>query len=223
MILEEYLAIITSQHAGRPRFVATVEAILRPAQGIDGLLQEMRAAFDLDAALGAQLDATGLWIGRTRYVRTPLDGVYFSWGDEGVGWGQGLWQGLYDPDSGIVRLPDDIFRALLKAKVAANAWDGTIPGAYEVWATAFSETGSTIIIEDNQDMSMVVGIAGVPFSPVFEQLLIQGYVPLKPVGVRIAWYAITPEGGPLFAWNSESSALDGWNTASWPQKITPTL
>lgn len=137
MKLQDYLDLITSQHKTRPKFIATLEALLKPVQGVADLLDDMRTIFDLDTAIGQQLDATGIRIGRTRYLKTPLEGIYFSWNEKGVGWQEGIWKGLYDPDTGLIRLPDDIYRTLLKAKVAANQWDGTIPGAYEVWDTVF--------------------------------------------------------------------------------------
>jgi hypothetical protein len=75
-------------------------------------------------------------------------------------------------------------------------------------------------------MSMVIGIAGMPLNAVFEQLLLQQYIPLKPNGVHIKWYAITPDGGPLFAWNCDSPALAGWSDENkkggrWPDRLTP--
>ncbi|WP_027188679.1 DUF2612 domain-containing protein [Desulfovibrio cuneatus] len=224
--MEEYLNLVPSQHRQRPRFMATVQAVLAPLHTVEALLEELRTAFDLDTATGRQLDAVGVRVGRTRYLHTPLEGVFFSWNEEGVGWGQGVWKGKYDAENGLTTLPDDVYRTLLKAKVAANAWNGTTPGAYEAWEVAFADTGSMIVLQDNQDMSMIVGIAGRIMNPVFEQLLLQQYVPLKPEGVRIQWYAVTPDGGPLFAWNCNSPALSGWadssgNGGRWPRVLRP--
>ncbi len=219
--MDAYTNLVPSQHSQKPRFMATLKAVLAPLEKAADLLHELRTAFDLDTATGKQLDAVGVRVGRTRYLNTPLENVYFSWNTEKVGWGEGVWKGKFDPENGLVALPDDIFRMLLKAKVVANRWDGTTTGAYEAWEIAFSDIGSTILIQDNQDMSMVVGIAGMPLNPVFEQLLLQNYVPLKPEGVRIKWYMVTPDGGPLFAWNCDSPALAGWNKGRWPNKLTP--
>lgn len=221
MTIDEYLDLIPSQHRQKTRYVATVETLLRPLDAVAGLLEKMRIAFDLDTAIGAQLDAVGVRVGRARQLHTPLEGVYFSWDVAGIGWQEGVWKGKHDPDTGIVSLPDDIFRMLLKAKVAANSWDGSTPSAYDAWEVAFADMGSVILIQDNQDMSMIVGIAGARLTPVFEQLLLQGYVPLKPEGVRIRWYAVTPDGGPLFAWNCDSPALAGWGKGRWPVRLVP--
>lgn len=217
---EKYTSLVTSQHR-KPRFLALVRTFTQPLMDVCTLLEEMRATFDLDTAIGVQLDATGEWIGRTRFLRMPLEGVYFSWGEPGLGWGQGVWKGKFDPTSGLTRLPDDVYRRLLKATVAANAWDGTVNGAYAVWEAAFADTGSIILIQDNMDMSMSVGIAGMPLDAVTKQLLLRQYIRLKAEGVRIRWYAVTPDGGPLFAWGCDSEALAGWGHGRWPIILRP--
>lgn len=223
--MDAYLALVTSQHRHRPRFMAVTEALLAPLCAVDDLLQGLRRAFDLDQAVGVQLDQVGEWIGRSRRLRIPLTDVYFAWDTEGVGWEQGAWMGRYDPATGMVSLPDDVYRTLLRAKVAANSWDGTVPGAYAVWEAAFAATGSIILIQDNQDMSMAVGIAAVPPDAVTQQLLLQGYIPLKPEGVRVSYYAITPASDPdaaaLFAWDCDSAGLAGWGRGNYPKILYP--
>jgi hypothetical protein len=170
-----------------------------------------------------QLDQVGEWIGRSRYLETPLEGVWFSWDEEDaeVGWDEGAWLGPYDPETYMVELPDESYRTLLKAKVAANAWDGTVPGAYEVWETLFASVGSYVAIQDNQDMSILVVLAGTRPDAVIKALLMGGYIPLKPEGVRIAAYAIPPDGGKIFAWNRSTEALGGWGQGAFPEFVTP--
>jgi hypothetical protein len=219
--LDDYLGLATSLYRGKPNFVALCTSLTQPLVDQQALLDAIRSGFDLDTAVGAQLDKVGEWVGRSRYLDVPLTGVYFSWGTAAVGWAQGSWKGVYDPATGMVALPDDAYRKLLRAKIAANAWDGTIPGAYEVWETVFSDTGSTIVIQDKQDMSMIIGVAGSMLDAVMKALLTNGYIPLKPEGVRISGYAVPPGGGKIFTWGCDSSALGGWGEASWPEMITP--
>ena len=217
----DYPGLVTSQHQ-KPRYTALVAVLTQPLVDAQALLASMPAEFDVDTAVGVQLDAVGLWAGITRVLRVPLSGVYFAWGIEGVGWSEGVWKGPYDPTSGLTSLPDDVFRRLIKARIAANAWDGSIPGAYSVWESAFADTGSIILIQDNQAMSMVVGIAGQPLDTIEQALLVNGYIPLKPEGVQVLYYAVAPSVGPLFAWDvSPSSVLSGWDSGQWPTELIP--
>lgn len=219
--VDDYKSLITSEHADKPKYMATIGVTASISAYLQELAADLPRQFDLDEAVGVQLDAVGEWIGRSRRIDTPLTGVYFTWDDvASTGWDNGVWQGEFDPDSGLTVLPDDEYRLLLRAKVAANQWDGTIPGAYDIWTTVFPD--SLIIIQDNQDMSMTVGVAGSQLSTVTQALLTGGYIPLKPEGVRVNYYAISVDSGPLFAWDAESEALAGWDTGSWALELPPT-
>lgn len=219
---DDYIALITSEHADKPLFVAVIRALVQPAVDSMNLLQTFPDLYDLDAAQGTQLDAVGLWVGISRQLRIPLTGVYFSWDDVPLlGWDSGSWQGLYDPTTGLTSLPDDEYRQLIRAKIAANRWTGGVYDAEAIWAQVFAGTGREIIVQDNQDMTMTVGFVGAPLTAIQQALLTGGYFPLKPEGVRIRFYAIPPDTGPLFAWDANSSELQGWDTGRWPQEIIP--
>ena len=179
MSADDYLALITSEHRHRPKFEAVVAGLAGPFVEMQAMLERMRTLHDIDTATGVHLDRAGEWIGRSRYVAIPLENVYYSWGVEGLGWIEGYWKGKHDPDRGMVRLSDDAYRTVLKAKIGANRWDGTIPGAYEVWRTAFADIGSVVVIQDNQDMSMLLGITGVRLDNVMRQLILQRYIRLE--------------------------------------------
>lgn len=215
MTTDQYIDLITSEHAERPKFVETVRASVSPLSKVQEVLRSMPAAFDVDTAVGVQLDTIGLWVGRSRYVGTPISGVYMTWDSTAaLGWEGGVWKGQFDPDEGLVELPDDSYRLLIKAKIAANHWDGTIPGAYAVWEQIFKD--SYLIIEDLQDMTMAIGVSGIPLSTLDTALLERGYLPLKPAGVRIRDYAVVPTAGVLFSWDMETSAaFAGWETGNW--------
>lgn len=215
MSIDGYLARITSEHNKRPRFMATVAASVSPFAKIQEVLLSLPQAFDVDVAIGDQLDAVGRWVGIGRTLNEPITGVYLEWdGDEDVGWDSGVWKGEFDPDDGLLTLPDDSYRLLIKAKIAANHWDGTIPGAYAVWESVFE--GSSLIIEDLQDMTMTIGVSGVALSTLDTKLLQDGYLVVKPAGVRIRDYAIIPVAGVLFAWDFEETEIyGGWEIGKW--------
>ena len=114
---DDYIGRLSAYHRARPRFKATVAALCDAAAGVRELYGSMPAAFDLDLAIGAQLDAVGRWVGLDRKVRTPISNVYFSHDIDGLGFDQGVWQGPFDPDSGLTELDDDTYRLLLRAKI----------------------------------------------------------------------------------------------------------
>jgi hypothetical protein len=216
MTLDDYLRLITTQHREAPRFIATLSAAVGGALQAGASLEALLAAFDIDSAVGVQLDIIGVWVGRDRNIATPLEDVYFTWDDtDATGWDSGVWRGEFDPDTGLTSLPDDSYRVLLKAKIAANHWDGTIPGAYDVWSSAFGDE-LVIFITDNQDMTMTVTVVTQGLSAVTKALLTGGYIPLKPAGVRVN-YEISDGFGPVFAWDTdpETSLLAGWDNGSW--------
>lgn len=222
MTTDEYLNLIASEHRGKPKFEATVSISVSPFAKIQDVLKSLPAAFDIDVAVGRQLDVVGEWIGRSRRIDTPLVGVYFEWdGAASVGWESGVWKGPFDPDSGLVDLPDDSYRTQLKTKIVANNWDGTVPQAYAIWKSAFG-TESALLIQDNQDMSMVIGVAGHPLDIVEQALLLNGYIPLKPAGVCVQYYAIAPAAGSLMAWDvTPNDALAGWDAGQWATELMP--
>lgn len=149
-----YTGLITSNHAVRPKFVATVAASVQPLADSGALLASIPAAFDLDNAVGAQLDVIGQWVGISRNLPTPLTGVYFSLDTTGLGLDQGIIFGPGDSLSGLTAVPDDHYRIMLAAKIASNYWDGTIPGAYAVLAVALASAAFRLMIQDNGDMTL---------------------------------------------------------------------
>jgi hypothetical protein len=187
----EYLALITSEHNEKPKFVATVEASVAPFAALQSTMRKFVRDFDVDSAIGVQLDIVGLWIGVTRIVAVPLDGYYFTWDDTvQTGWDNGVWIGIGDPTAGFTNLPDDLYRAVLKAKIRANNWKGDIPGAYEIVQQAFPTLGAGLTITDNQDMTMTVTIDEDALPAVERAIITQGYIPFKPAGVTAEYVTV---------------------------------
>ncbi len=206
-----YVSLITEEWGNSPNFMATVALNVQPFADITAVLNTYPGLYDLDIAVGQQLDYVGQWIGQSRYVSTPLVGVYFSFDETGVGYDQGLIWSSGEPLSGLTALPDDIYYLLLKARIAANHWDGTIPGAYAIWNSLFSPEGYQIVIQDNQDMTMTIGMIGANNNPTFLALFTGGYLDLRPAGVLIDGYVFPSGNGPFFGFDVENSAISGWD------------
>lgn len=161
MAIDSYLNNITSEHRDKPNFIAWLSAHLNIIDDIYNVLKGMDNDFDIDNAIGAQLDTLGVIIGRERTLTfQPLNN--------------------FNPV-----LTDDYYRLILKAKIAFNMWDGTIPSMYEIWNNIYgNDNDLSLQIKDNQDMSFNAYITG--YTDQIQQDLIQhGYIIPKPQGVKV--------------------------------------
>lgn len=218
-----YVALITSEHRTRPNYIAMITAVMQPFADIVANVNLFVALYDIDTAVGEQLDALGDWIGVTRDISVALPNVYFTFDDELLGFDLGTWRGPGDPIGGLVRLPDDEYRTLLRARIANNAWNGSIDDAYTVWNTAFAGTGIGILIQDLGNMHMLLALTGPTPNAVELALLTGGYLNLKPAGVMVDSY-VTPSvpDTPFFGFDAQNDSVSGFDTGAWGTLNDPT-
>lgn len=154
---KKYTGLITSEHYKKPKFMEWVKAGINYLDSVCIVSGFIGTEFDIDKALGIQLDIIGDIVGVKRTLSfQPLD---YS-----------------------AVLDDEMYRLMIKARIIANQWDGTIPGIQELWSNIFREYPLSIV--DNQDMSMKVSVYGNP-SDFVQEITSHGYVVPKPSGVRI--------------------------------------
>lgn len=227
-VMSKYTDLITNYHAGKPKFVAHVDLSTRPFTYISTALNGLLTAFDIDTAVGKQLDILGEWIGRSRIVSQPISGIYFSFDTDGLGWDQGVWQGPYDPDAGFTSLSDDVYRVILKAKIAINNWNGQNDTLPPILDTALAGSGLKMQIVDNQDMTISIWVfPEVDISKVSLELIAairQGYLTVKAAGV---WAGdiqtpsvLTPSvGNQFFGFDMDNDYIAGFDTGAWEKTL----
>lgn len=165
MAIGKYLDNITSQHRDKPKYIAWLSSSLNIIDHAYIMTKNMDNDFDLDNAIGQQLDILGQIIGRKRTLTfQPLNG--------------------HNPV-----LDDETYKLVLKAKVAMNMWDGKTESAYEIWNNIFDDIG--LQLQDNQDMSLTAYVTGY-VNQIRQDLIQHGYIVPKPEGVRINYIGRTP-------------------------------
>lgn len=195
----DYTKLITSLHADKPMFVATVALTAGAFAGISEQSAELVPAFDVDTAVGVQLDVVGLWVGILRRQNIPVVGAFFTWNTAGRGWNQANWKGPYEPDEGIVDLDDETYRVVIKAKIGSNYWQGTDLELQSIGQTAMASVGVQCFVLDNMDMTTTVYILGAP-TQVLIEMIKRGVTPPKTAGVRVTGYILASSpGAPFFA------------------------
>lgn len=212
--LSDYTVLVPLQNSDQPNFLAVLAAFIQGFVDDINMLGTMSALYDLDSAVGEQLDVVGKWIGLSRNITVPIAGVFFSFDIVNVGFDQGLWIGQ-SPSQGFVALDDDTYRQLLRIKIAANNWDGSLAGAQAVLAEVFPpSSGTYFFIQDDFDMSMIVGVAGTP-----PNLLVQSLIrtfTLRPAAVNINAVLITSvSGDALFGFDNNNVYIQGFDQGAW--------
>lgn len=216
-----YTQLIAWEHRNQPNYNATVALTVEGDVDCQNLLARFATLFDVDTAVGQQLDFTGQWIGRTRVIQIPLN-IFFSFDIAGLGFDEGYWYSPFDIATGSFSLPDLQYRILLKATIAANYWDGTIPGAVAAWDKLLLPFGFTMLMQDYGDMTMAIAIVGGPLDTITQALFTTGELDLKPAGVLL--YHIIPSvnpggnvpgGTPYFGFDVENPSISGFDLGAW--------
>ncbi|AZI51970.1 DUF2612 domain-containing protein [Pantoea agglomerans] len=222
--MSKYTDLITNYHRDKPLFTQHIHLSTRPLSDTSDAIKSLIDAFDIEKAIGVQLDVLGEWIGRKRTVSTPIAGVYFSLDTDGLGFDQGVWQGPYDPDSGFTSLSDETYRVVLKAKIAINQWDGTNDSLKGILDIALDGSGLKMQIVDGQDMTISVWVfPESDISLVSRELIAairQGYLTIKAAGV---WAGdvqtpsiLTPSvGSKFFGFDLDNEYIAGFDDGAW--------
>lgn len=226
--MSKYTELITNYHATKPKFFDHIDLSTRPLIDISTTTRGLVSAFDIDTAVGVQLDILGLWIGRSRIVSQPISGVYFSLDIDGLGFDQGVWQGPYDPDSGYTTLSDETYRIILKAKIAINKWDGRNDSLPPILDAALEGSGLKMQIVDNQDMTISIWVfPETDISNVSLELIAairQGYLTVKAAGVwggsiEIPAVETPSEGNRFFGFDMDNEYIAGFDDGAWGELL----
>lgn len=190
MALADYLALITSEHATQPKFTAWASALLTPIMDVQTFLTDFYENYDIDTAVGAQLDVLGIYLNCPRRV-------------------------TFQPSNGVsANLDDATYRILLKSKIAFNHFDGTLVSLYSLFQTALGNTGLYFGVQDNQDMSYQVVVFGATTS-IIQDLITHGYIIPRPEGVKLTVNITTNK---VFAFGVETSVFGGFGEGYYLQQ-----
>lgn len=188
MSINKYLNLITSEHRDKPNFISWLSSGLNLIDDVNIVLNTYDTEFDIDNAIGAQLDILGKIIGVNRIVN-------------------------FQPSNGVSPvLDDDTYRFVLKAQILSNQWDGTNENLIDLWSTLFPD--NPIIINDKQDMTMEIFLFGLN-SSIEQDLINNGYIIPQPMGIGIT-YIFPPD--TVFGYNTNNGIIQGYDSGHWYYK-----
>lgn len=184
----KYTDLIAGYHFEKPLFTQWIYALTQPLITAQNRLAEMQADFDIDTAVGVQLDAVGVRVGISRKLPVSITGVFFSFDIAGVGFDEGIWLGRYESPEGITTLDDGTYRNILKTKVLVNHWNGTINGLYYLLDQVALIFDCPIKYKDNQNMTVNILLANDTTPPIVWNVLSRGLVDITTAGVMVNFY-----------------------------------
>lgn len=172
MWIERYEEMVPPAHrypvhddSERSRFADFVLLCCLQGMEIMDMLDAYLQDFDLDNAIGKQLDAIGAIVGANRQLPFAVEGS--------DGW-----------------LNDDDYRLLIRARIASNVWDGTNEGLTHVLRDVFSNYGFSFVdggVEPDMDpMTMKYQIRG-DLSDLQKQMIRGDLIAPRPAGVSLIY------------------------------------
>lgn len=185
----DYTKLLTSFYQGAPKMNAVV-ALICGQQGVTAdVALSIPAAFDVDTAIGKQLDVVGQWVGASRILLVPTD-TFFAFDIIGRGFDEAVWKGPYQVDQYQISLDDASFRRYIQAMILACQWNGRYSTLHAVHGACLPAGNSAKIIDD-QSMNLTVVVTGPALSAQDEAILrYSALASVKPAGVRLLQYIL---------------------------------
>lgn len=141
MIPDDYVALLTSAHRDKPKLKQTLIETITPLIQIANALEQLPERYDIDTAVGDQLQTIALWVGAPRTVPNVIPLPYFGFegqpaalpfgevGDPSIG---GFWR-----ESGVsgnygAVLDTETLRKVVKAQIFKNSCKGLLDDAHTI-------------------------------------------------------------------------------------------
>jgi hypothetical protein len=180
-----YLNLLTSQYRLAPALNKWLPKLLKYGDDTTNAISQITESYDLDYAVGSQLDTLGLIAGVSRQVP-------------------------FQPSGGVSPiLTDAVYRTLIQATLANNQWDGKIGSLQAIWQALFP--GGSIKIIDNQNMSATIVVSG-GFSSIIQDLIANDLIVPRPETVE---YNYVFSNLPIFGYDENDGFIGGYDRGLW--------
>jgi len=212
--IDYYVDLLIFQYLSKDKARATI-ANLSAAGIVELVPLDVRDAFDLETAIGPQLDVLGQYIGFSRTIPQEIDRDYFEmvdysspstttgftdYTDATTNAGSSFYLYIFS-NTTFYTLSDPEYRPLLKLKIALNNSDNTLSYIANILWSFF---GGTVVCYDAADMTISYIITP-DISNIALIAVQQGLLP-KPMGVRISGVFEIPV--PLDLWGFQEYTYD---------------
>jgi len=215
-VADYYAQRLGNLYRAKPKASATV-ALLAKQMLADDLVSSFNLGFDIDQAVGAQLDIIGKYVGVSRDVQVEDTRPYFGFvtatyptePQNPNGFviaasisinADGVWYEAEFSNQSTTQLADYQYKQLLKIKISTNSSDNTMASLQKQIQTFFD---GQLQCRDNKDMTMAYYYSRSIQLPLS---VLQSYLP-RPMGV-----GITVDRAP--EWDMEVNGIASFNSST---------
>lgn len=156
--VSQYLNLIILQYQEKPKLLAEATAIIEIFENLKNSSDQLKSAFDIDTAVGNQLDIIGKIVGLNRKVSQVVPKVYFGFNNKNsnaLGFGQAPFYKTTYAKYGDLTLNDEDYRFYLKAKISINFMKNNIHSINDIIAYLFNNNAYVV---DNKDTTFTLYI-----------------------------------------------------------------
>ena len=201
---------IYAQYRGKPRAVAWYNITRTIGAQFADVFQDIRTSYNIDTATTDELNVIGRIVVIDRGYEGQIIFDPIRWGS-GSRWGGSGVRHMTPVGAGSMEVSDQIYRILLKAKVAKNNSDATVEGILR--SIALITDINVVRLLDYEDMSFAIEFSET-LDSVTRFVLNNFNVIPKPQGVRFTGYIETPLNtywGGLYGWGDERASFNTYN------------
>lgn len=193
MIQEEYENLLIVQYSDKPKASATISSIVKRFKNNFDLLEQMEDAFDLDNAVGKQLDIIGKIVGISRNVEGVIPKIFFGF-DGNVnarGFDSAAFYTLDQQQYTDTQLSDSDYRFFIRMKIAKNHAKATMSddNGSNLNNIVLSMFDGYAYMVDNKDMSVTIYVENSPKSYLLPYAISLDLIPL-PQAVEVKYISL---------------------------------
>lgn len=213
IVLDYYANLLILQYRNKPKAIAHIKELIKNATG-DFLFYRLYEFFDVDTAVGAQLDIIGKIVGAQREVLgLTIDKKYFSYESAPNPHGFNklgnikkdvLFKNRRNSKESVYTLLDPDYRSLIKFKIVSNHAKATMGDIDDAIFEVFGND-ATVINNKNMTITYMITAANVPGLLAAYKL---GYLP-RPNGVGVDLILNVPNPNLIFGFRRGNVTYNG--------------
>lgn len=208
MTPSEYEKLLILQYSDKPKASGMISAIVSRFKSIFDTISQFESSFDLDSAVGEQLDIIGKIVGISRNVEGVIPKIFFGFDGfpNSDGFGLASFYTLDQSKYTDTQLTDSDYRFFIRLKIAKNHAKATMldDDGVNLNAIVFNMFNGFAYLTDNKDMTVILYVENSPKAYLLPYAISLDLIPLpQAVGIKF----VSTYGANTFGFSNNLNAV----------------